>query len=341
MIPTECGCGCGALINEKVIAVVEARRSGCSVRQAAERAGVTYATAKMAGRQFSRFRPGHGAYRGKWEERTCPHCHQTYRTPPTSDRTRCRNCPALAFPERIKLNMAEYDARQEAKNARLRENRVALFGGRPPKAMGTPRWLQQQRDAWDRQFFAIVEDRNPNSLSREEQRLVDDNRGLIRFSLKRYHPPPGMDDDDLWQVGALGLMQAARKFDPEKGFKFSTFATTCIQNEVAHLLTILSAQKRGGTRTAKGGGTIAAAPTSLDLLAESGFDVPTHDALDLGESELVSDVLMRAASVHRHLPEILRRRMDGDPITEISADLGISKQRVYQILESAKKLVAA
>ena len=41
-----------------------------------------------------------------------------------------------------------------------------------------------------------------------------------------------MEYDDLYQAGALALVNAADRFDPEKGFEFRTFATPTILGEI-------------------------------------------------------------------------------------------------------------
>lgn len=42
----------------------------------------------------------------------------------------------------------------------------------------------------------------------------------------------GIDYDDVYQVACLGLIYAADRFDPEKGVKFTTFATKTIIGEI-------------------------------------------------------------------------------------------------------------
>lgn len=325
-IPRECGCGCGAPINPYQLEALALRRRGLTVAATACELGITEAMVKMAGRQFSRYRPGHQP-KHKWEERTCRYCKGSYRTAPTSNRSRCRNCPKLSMVEQIRLNIADFDAREADKNRRMRERRFALIGGRPPRAMGTPKWLQRRRDEWERVLLGAP------PLTAEQERLVVENRQLVPFALKRFYPPAGMDDGDLQQVGFIGLMQAARKFDAGKGFKFSTFAVACIQNEARGLLKHLGAQKRVGDLVQH---------ASLDALAESGFD-PTavEDTGDLVESAYVDDVLSRATQLDERLPDMLRRRMDGETLGEVAKAHNLSAARVSQILGSAAVLVDA
>ncbi|MEU0434777.1 sigma-70 family RNA polymerase sigma factor [Streptomyces sp. NPDC006290] len=58
------------------------------------------------------------------------------------------------------------------------------------------------------------------------------NQRLVHKMVPRYLDQ-GLDYDDLFQHGALGLMRAARKFDPAKGFKFSTYATWWVRQSIA------------------------------------------------------------------------------------------------------------
>ncbi|MEU6086694.1 sigma-70 family RNA polymerase sigma factor [Streptomyces sp. NPDC047085] len=61
--------------------------------------------------------------------------------------------------------------------------------------------------------------------------LVVHNLRLVH-SLIRPYLEQGLDYDDLFQHGCLGLMKASRKFDPSKGYKFSTYATWWVRQSL-------------------------------------------------------------------------------------------------------------
>ncbi|MGW0797127.1 sigma-70 family RNA polymerase sigma factor [Streptomyces sp. NPDC002692] len=61
------------------------------------------------------------------------------------------------------------------------------------------------------------------------------NQRLVHKMVPRYLEQ-GLDYDDLFQHGALGLMRAARKFDPAKGFKFSTYATWWVRQSITRAI---------------------------------------------------------------------------------------------------------
>lgn len=79
----------------------------------------------------------------------------------------------------------------------------------------------------------------PESLSDAQKNLVQKNLGLIAVHLKRRLPhersrPDGPDRwDDLFQDGCLGLMRAARTFDPERGVPFAAYALSRIHQAIS------------------------------------------------------------------------------------------------------------
>lgn len=54
---------------------------------------------------------------------------------------------------------------------------------------------------------------------------------MVEILIRKYLNK-GVDYDDLYQVGAMALVSAVDRFDPEKGFEFSSFATPTILGEI-------------------------------------------------------------------------------------------------------------
>ncbi len=66
-------------------------------------------------------------------------------------------------------------------------------------------------------------------ISKDE--MITRNRGLVR-KLASTHINQNVPLDDLTQVGTEGLMRAVEKFDPNRGYKFSTYARDWIKQTI-------------------------------------------------------------------------------------------------------------
>ncbi|MGN1098113.1 MAG: sigma-70 family RNA polymerase sigma factor, partial [Clostridia bacterium] len=66
------------------------------------------------------------------------------------------------------------------------------------------------------------------------EKIVLNNRGLIYSAVSRFSERG--EADDLFQIGAMGLMKAVMRFDMSYGVEFSTYAVPMIIGEIKRFL---------------------------------------------------------------------------------------------------------
>ena len=81
----------------------------------------------------------------------------------------------------------------------------------------------------------VLIERSHHGDKKAREQLVEENMGLVWSIVKRFSGR-GTDMEDLFQIGAMGLIKAIDKFDTSFEVKFSTYAVPMIAGEIKRFL---------------------------------------------------------------------------------------------------------
>jgi RNA polymerase primary sigma factor len=184
------------------------------------------------------------------------------------------------------------------------------------------------------------------------RRLVEGNLRFVVSYAKRYRTL-GVAFLDLIHEGNLGLMEAARRFDPDRNVKFITYAVWWVRQAIAHALSVqtrafslpeklwrvgavvdVSLSERVGMTKDDGAG-----PELGELLEQDGALAVDDDLVNRALAGGVRDALGELDFREREVVE-LRYGLDQDgevrTLQEVGALLNLSRERVRQIEARAK-----
>jgi RNA polymerase sigma factor, sigma-70 family len=82
-----------------------------------------------------------------------------------------------------------------------------------------------------RKILKMLSD-NPLSLEKAKEKIITSNMRLIVSIAKKYVLKSSLELTDLVSEGAIGLTRATEKFEIERGYKFSTYATYWIRQQI-------------------------------------------------------------------------------------------------------------
>lgn len=184
----------------------------------------------------------------------------------------------------------------------------------------------------EKKYFRLMEEGDKEA----KNKLILHNMRLVAHIIKKYYAS-SCDQDDLISIGTVGLIKAVSTFDTEKGIKFATYASRCIENEI--LMSFRTQKKLADTvymgdalETDKDGNQL----TLSDII---------DDGCDLDE---IVDMRMQTKQLYRYVSEleeprereilIARYGLYGTlPLTQrdIARKMGISRSYVSRLEKRA------
>ena len=155
------------------------------------------------------------------------------------------------------------------------------------------------------------------------RQMVDANLGLV-VSVARGYSDFGVPLLDLVQEGSIGLLTAARRFDPSLGYRFSTYATKWILDGVTGCIRKHSGMIRVSQRTADKARKIRKARETLGEYATVEA-IARHCGMDVQQVEKTLALV----------PEVLS--LDEGPVQELLEDMQMPQPQQELVRQELKR----
>lgn len=181
------------------------------------------------------------------------------------------------------------------------------------------------------------------SLTKEQNKLFEENQNLVyatvhrRFSDPRFHQAHGLEKEDLFQYGLIGLYKACKDFNTSKGARFSSYAINRIVWKIQD-----EARKDSLNNINNQSFDLSDEVSTEVKLYETDFgEVTLLDILeckrnDIREAEVESIIEHLDKTVGKGITDMVKLRLKGYTYKEVGEELGMTHQGVRQRLMSNK-----
>ena len=154
--------------------------------------------------------------------------------------------------------------------------------------------------------------------------IIENNLGLVHSCANRFRGR-GVEYDDLFQAGCVGLVKAADGFDHSRGVRFSTYAVPVILGEIKRIF--------------RDGGSVKVSRTLKELSVKAGR---IREAIlqEHGREPLVSEIALAleideetaAQAINAAMPTISLTESDDEGSGQIDIAIDSQEDRVVDLL---------
>lgn len=175
-----------------------------------------------------------------------------------------------------------------------------------------------------------------------KQEIAKANLGLVHACAKRFKGR-GIEYDDLFSAGCVGLLKAINNFDWDRGIKFSTYAVPVILGEIKQLFRDSGTVKVSRSLKEL---SLKASKISDEYLRQHGEEITVNKLAEILETE--PDRVVQALNASRLPVSLNNLDRDGDEyVTDIPVDsveerlseIISLRQAVKDLEEEDKKLI--
>ena len=159
-----------------------------------------------------------------------------------------------------------------------------------------------------------------------KEQIILNNVGMVGLVLKSLNLNPL--DEDLFQIGLIGLVKTTNTFNPDKGVKFTTYATPIIRNEILMTLRkkrIIPAFSLDEEYRLDNGDSV---PRGDMIPPENSFENFVHSKISLN---------IKIAGMSEREKKILNLSASGKNQYQIAEEMGLSQSCISRILKKIRK----